>query len=751
MGSFAAWWVPAAAAGAGLAAAMLLLAAAVAPLRMWCAVACAVAICAGSATATVARSGLEPPAEALRRPLTLQASITSSPRQIAGRNADEERVALSLTVHGYSDGRNTWSASLPARLFADRERWGAFAMGTQVWFRGRIEAPEAGSTVAVVVPSGPVRIHSPPTGPSGAAAVLRAGLADAVTAGSDDAASLVAGLAIGDETRQDPAFADRMQVAGLSHLTAVSGGNVVVVLAMVLLPLRLLRAPVPVQTAAAAAALFGYVVLVGPQPSVLRAAAMGATALVGVLAGGAQRGLSVLGSCALLLVLGSPALSVSLGFALSVVATGALIVGSPVAVSGLRAVPLLRRVPRPVLLALAVAATAQLATAPLLLAIGAPVSWVALPANVAAAPLVPPITALGLLAAAAGPLAPAVAGWLGAAALWFADLLVRIADTAAAAAAAPAVPRVLIPVAAGAAFAVVVLAGSAGGRRLRMRPMLAVAAMLVLLLWPGGPVLGGAVLGGSPRDWRVVVCDVGQGSAVVLRDAATTGLLVDAGPEGPAAADCLAGSGIRQVTTLVITHFHADHIGGLEQVLQRFDVGQLVTTGFLRPADAAAQVLRLAHEHGVPVRTAAAGQRLALSAAESAVLWPPPGFVGDDDAANNSSLVLRTVWQDGFSVLSTGDIESEAQEALLADAAALRSDVVIVPHHGSDNQDPRFGAAADATVAVASLGQGNSYGHPAAQTVAEYSTQGRPPWRTDQTGTVVVAADVDQLRVVGTG
>lgn len=740
-GSSAAWW----SAGAALVVVLLgLIPAAVvslsrADLRRTAA-ALLVALLAGSGTGLLARAGAQPPQELVDRHVKFTVRTSSTVKQVRSLDGEQQRIAVAATVLGYTGHGGPYTVSLPVRIFAPAKSWRSIRVGSVVTTTGRLAGLPPGRSEAQLTARGDPATVLPPQGVSAATDWVRSGLASALADGADEEASLVAGLAIGDETRQSPHLAEQMQTAGLSHLTAVSGGNVSIVLAVAVALARLTGSGFRVQIAVAGAALVGYVLLTGPQPSVLRAAAMGAAGLAGVLLGGAPRGLPVLGATCLVLLLTVPSLSVSLGFALSVAATGALITAAGPLLAFLRAMPVLGRVWEPVLVAFAVTACAQAATAPLLLAIGSTVSWVAVPANIAAAPLVAPITVLGLAAAFVGALAPALGAVIGQVALWLARAVVAIAGWGDAVGESGPEPLLLL-VGGGAvlAAAVILVRGCPPGPVLPLLMALVVVVVALFSWLPGS------------QSWRTVVCDVGQGTAVLLRDGPGAAVLVDAGPQGGGIAACLSAAGVQRLTAVMITHFHSDHYGGLSEVLRSVPVAQVLVSTFPQPESGAVQVRRLAHDAAVPVRELAQGDEVVLAQARTTVLWPPSGFTGTAEDANNSSLVAHTQWSDGFGVLTTGDIEPSAQASIIGGAPdGPNVDVAVVPHHGSDNQDPRFAGWTGAAVAVVSNGE-NTYGHPAPATLAEYTGAGTTAVRTDESGSVALDAGDGSVDVAGIG
>ncbi|WP_264061255.1 ComEC/Rec2 family competence protein, partial [Mycolicibacterium psychrotolerans] len=231
---------------------------------------------------------------------------------------------------------------------------------------------------------------------------VRAEFADAVRlvlpAGQ---AALLPALVLGDTSAVPAQVTREFRVAGLTHLTAVSGANVTIVCGAVLLTAALIgpRAAVVL----AALTLAGFVVVVQPSASVLRAAVMGAITLLAVLTHRRRQALPALAAAVVALMIGAPELAVDVGFALSVSATAGLVIVAPVWSRRLNG----RGWPRPLADAVSVALAAQLVTAPLVAGVSGSVSLVSIVANVLVAPVIPPITLVGTASAALGPLWPA--------------------------------------------------------------------------------------------------------------------------------------------------------------------------------------------------------------------------------------------------------------------------------------------------------------------------------------------------------
>ncbi|SCD77139.1 competence protein ComEC, partial [Streptomyces sp. SolWspMP-sol7th] len=204
------------------------------------------------------------------------------------------------------------------------------------------------------------------------------------------------------------------------------------------------------------------------------------------------------------------------------------------------------------------------------------------------------------------------------------------------------------------------------GRMVLRSRWLVCGCVLLLVLAVVRPVPVTRVLGAwPPTGWRFVMCDVGQGDATVLAAGAGTAVVVDAGPDPDRVAGCLDRLGVRRVPLVLLSHFHADHVAGLEGVLRGRAVGAVQTTAFAEPAGQAAAVRRTAAEHGVPVLSAAAGERRKVGGVSWEVVWPPAGGgpVGDD-GPNDASLVL-SVRTGGVRLLLAGDVEPAVQRELL--------------------------------------------------------------------------------------
>lgn len=231
-------------------------------------------------------------------------------------------------------------------------------------------------------------ITGPASGPLALAAAIRSGLRRSSSGLDPDTSSLLSGLTVGDTKDLSSQVTDELRRAGLSHLVAVSGSNVAIVLAAVMGCFRGLG--LRTRVVAGLGGLVLYVLVTGPDASVLRAAAMGAVALAALLGGRRAQPLNAMALGLIAILALRPMLATSVGLALSAAATAGIVLFSPMLMDPLR------RLPRPVALVAAATVSAQIAVAPLLLVTFGQLSMVSPVANLLAEAAVAPATILGL-------------------------------------------------------------------------------------------------------------------------------------------------------------------------------------------------------------------------------------------------------------------------------------------------------------------------------------------------------------------
>ncbi|MEU7394040.1 ComEC/Rec2 family competence protein [Streptomyces albogriseolus] len=657
-----------------------------------------------------------------------------------------------LLIVGTGDRKRTGTA-------ADHQGspWPALLPSTRLRVEaGLAPAREGGDRFAAVLRvdgrDGPVAVGGP-SAPQRLAGRLRAGLREATEDLPEDARALLPGLVVGDTARVTPELDQAFRETDLTHTLAVSGANFTILLALLLGPPGLAqraerrglapRLGISLRTTAVlgAALSLAFVVVCRPDPSVLRAAACGSVALLALATGRRRSLVPALATAVLLLVLYDPWLARSYGFLLSVLATGALLTLAP------RWSEALRRhgAPPRIAEALAAAGAAQALCAPVVAVLSARVSLVAIPCNLLAEAALAPATVLGFLALAAAPVAMPLAKAVAWCAGWPAGWIARVARTGA------AMPGAGVDWpgswAGAAALGAVTVAVLLVGCRLLRRPWWCAACALLLALLVVQPrPLVRTITGWPPPDWRMVMCDVGQGDALVLAAGEGAGVVVDAGPDPESVDRCLRSLGVTRVPLVVLTHFHADHVAGLAGVLRGREVGGIGTTALEEPADQAAAVRRAAAAAGVPVTRVVAGERRRAGDLSWEVVWPPPGGHPAVEGPNDASVAML-VRTGGLRLLLLGDLEPPAQRALARSSAARHLagvDVLKVAHHGSAYQDPGLVSLAAPRLALISTGEDNTYGHPAPGTVGALRARGAAVLRTDRDGALAVVPGTDE-------
>ena len=700
----------------------------------------AMALVATSAAIALERRGESPLAAAAdaHRVVDVVIEVASGPRPVrapawasSGEATDPIFRVDAQAVGVDGDGIPPVSATAMLELPAED-----LSLGTRLSFPARVSVlPGAEQHGFQLRPAGAVRVVAPPPPWLGWAVALRTGFSAASTVLGGDGGALVPGLAIGDTGAVGADLDAAMKASSLSHLTAVSGANCAIVTAAAFALAAACGLRRGVRVWLALLALGGFVVLVTPQPSVVRASAMAVVVLFAIASGRPGGGVAALSLAVVGLLVFDPWLARDYGFALSAAATaGLLLLAAPLAVR------LGRVMPRPLAMVLAVPIAAQLACQPILVLLDPAIAVYGVPANLLAAPAAPVATVVGLIGCLVLPVLPSV----GAAFLQVAWVPASwIALVAHGTASLPGGRLPWLPDAPGAAMLVACTAlalavAFAPPSRPRLRAA-GVALLAIGLAVPIGVSFGAGVVSAAtrPARWDVAACDVGQGDAVLIRSEGATAL-IDTGPDPAPLTRCLTLLGVDRIDLLVLTHWDADHVGGAAAVVGH--VGTVIHGPL--DGDRSDRVLGPLVRGGAESAEVVAGHRGTLGDAQWRVLWPLPRAAPGNDAS-----VVVEVDAPAFRGVFLGDLGEGAQDRLLRAADPGVVDLVKVAHHGSADQSASLYERLHATIGVIGVGVDNGYGHPTERLLGMLDDEGTAVVRTDRSGTLTIAAEEDGFQV----
>lgn len=580
-------------------------------------------------------------------------------------------------------------------------------------------------------------------------------------------AGMLAAMLLGEAAGVPEALEAAMRASGTSHIMVISGWNVTLlagILLSVLTPLMGRRRAMW----SALLAIAGYTLLVGFDAPVVRAAIMGALAILALLAGRRALALNSLAIAAFLMTLIQPHSLWDIGFQLSCAATIGIITLHPHlqrgverllahmgAAGGLGIVRALDEF-------LLVTVAAQAWAVPLILYHIGKLSLVTLPANVLVLPAQAPLLGFGALSLLAGLIWPPLgqlAGWLA----WpFAAYTVAVVEGFAglpwAEIPAPPLSPALLAVYYLLLIAITALLGLPAERRKELAfraRRLAPASMAFAPLGLALVLVWTAVFQAPDGYLHIYFLDVGQGDAIFLRTPSGRHILIDGGADGRTALQQVGRRmpfWERRLDVVMATHDDSDHIGGLIDVLDAYRVDMAMDPG-LNPDDSelAKRWLEGVDGAGAERVPASRGMRLLITPEDLAleVVHPPADCAAEDIGTNNCSLAVR-VRYGACDVLLMADVERAGEKMMLREGGDFHADVLKVSHHGAaGGTSEHLLDTVSPALAVISVGAGNPFGHPAVPTLRRLEGRAIQVWRTDEDGTLELICDGEKLWMRG--
>lgn len=566
---------------------------------------------------------------------------------------------------------------------------------------------------------------------------LRGSFMSSLIGVTPDASALVAGLAIGDKTGIASNLGEDMKALSLTHLTAVSGANCAIVIALVILLLRRIALPRFIRTLLSTVALAAYVLLVGFEPSVFRAAVMTGVILLMATSGRGVRPFDALCWAVILLLILDPFFSTELGFVLSVAATAGILLVSPWLYKKLKS-----KLPGWLAATIAVAVAAQIWCMPFLINMQGGIPTYSVLANVLVEPLVAPVTVLGIVAVVVSAVNLPLAGML----TWLASLPAQLIVTVSHILANLPGGLIWWPTGIYGVALLCLLAVWIGALALSKKRILAMAMLVVVGVGFMASATNATVkaFGWPISNWQIVNCNVGQGDALVVRDSGQIAV-VDVGREPKLIDQCLDRLGISSIDLLVLSHFDADHVGGLEGAIENRKVSQIILTEYQDERPQARFLQDRLNSLGAKKIFAHSGISGKLGEISWVVLQPELGAAGSEDS-NDGSIAMRWDTSD-FSLFTMADLGERGQMRLAQNHLNLlsripgKSIVVKVSHHGSADQFFELFEHWQPEVAIISVGKSNSYGHPTNRVLQALGRIGTNVLRTDLDGAISIGVN----------
>ena len=593
-------------------------------------------------------------------------------------------------------------------------------------------------------PKGDITILSEPLGQLAFFNDLRANYVALLSGVTPDSKVLVGGLAMGEIADLSEELEEQMRSVSLTHIVAVSGANCAIVVGMVYLICVRLRLGRTGRTVVSLASLVGYVLLVGPDPSVLRAAVMTASVIVMVSLGRRTWALNALAIAAIILLVADPWLAVEYGFGLSVLATSGILLLAPAMTEKLAT-----KMPMPLALGLSVTMSAQLLCLPLLLQLQPGLPTYSVIANLLAGPMVAPVTVLGILAVVLTPVTP----WLVGPITWLASLGTYLIEIVAIFFAE--LPIVYFPWVTGlsattlSSLLILMVSAWLRSKLPKLRQASIAGLVIVVVATLSVPAASEVLPGGWPLEsWEVVACDVGQGDALVIKSLGRVAL-IDVGKDEELIDACLSELGVRAIDLLVLTHFDFDHVGGLAGALAGRSVSHAIVSGF--PDDRPATKRSFDQLKEIGAQVIIAEPTISGSLGEFGWRVLAPTKTASEAKDSNDASVTMVFRSSKLDLVLLGDLGAEGQErvsrSIMQVLGSSNNPLLLkVSHHGSNDQSARFHEQLRPDIALISVGAENGYGHPGKQALQILDSVGAQVLRTDLLGAIAISTAGGELQ-----
>ncbi len=245
---------------------------------------------------------------------------------------------------------------------------------------------------------------------------------------------------------------------------------------------------------------------------------------------------------------------------------------------------------------------------------------------------------------------------------------------------------------------------------------------------------------------RVYFIDVGQGDSILI-DSGTYEVLIDAGQKSPGVVAYIGQYVDGPLEAMIATHTDADHIGGLADVLENFQLQQIWLNGYTATSKTYQGFMGAVNAEegtGAEVKYVKRGDEISIGKLNFSVVNPPDVLFND---ANNNSIVLRLEYGN-IAFLFSGDAEKEAENSMVDSGDELQAQILKAGHHCSRTASSEsYLLAVKPEIVICMLGEGNKFGHPHQETVTALEDIGAKIYRTDQSGTITVSTDGNSYRI----